>query len=236
MSQLIPMDAAVRDRAGKGAARATRRAGRVPCVIYGAKKDPAMISIDPKFLVSELKKPGFFIRQYEVKVNGGAERVLPRDVQYDPVNDRPLHVDFLRIDDKTQVNVEVPVRFINEEESPGLKRGGVLNVVRYEVEVLCEAGNIPDVFTFDLAGLEIGDSIHISSIELPAGVVPMIADRDFTIAGVAAPTVVSEEAAAEQAGDEGEEGLEGMEGLEGEEGAEGEEGEGEGEGGEKKED
>lgn len=226
MSQLVPLDAAVRNRYGKGPARATRRAGRVPCVIYGDKRDPAMISIDPKFLVAELKKPGFFIRQYEIKVNGNAERVLPRDVQYDPVSDRPLHVDFLRIDDKTKVNVEVPVRFINEEESPGLKRGGVLNVVRYVIEVVCEAGNIPDVFTFDLEGLEIGDSIHISSIELPEGIVPVISDRDFTIAGVAAPTVVSEEAAAEQAGvEEEEEGLEGIEGLEGEEGVEGEEGE-----------
>jgi len=229
MSQLVSMDAVVRDRAGKGAARAARRAGKVPAVIYGDKRDPALISIDPKFLVSELKKPGFFIRQYEVKVNGGAERVLPRDVQYDPVNDRPLHVDFLRINDKTKVNVEVPVRFINEEESPGLKRGGVLNVVRYEIEVICEAGNIPDVFTFDLEGLEIGDSIHISSIELPAGVTPVISDRDFTIAGVAAPTVVSDEATAEQSGEEGEEGFEGEEGAEGEvaegEGAEGEGGE-----------
>ncbi len=239
MSQLVPMDAAQRYSAGKGAARATRRAGRVPCIIYGDKRDPAMISIDPKFLVGELKRPGFFIRQYEIKVNGNAERVLPRDVQFDPVSDRPLHVDFLRIDDRTKVNVEVPVRFINEEESPGLKRGGVLNVVRYEIEVVCQAGNIPDVFTFDLTGLEIGDSIHISSIDLPEGVVPMISDRDFTVAGVAAPTVVSEEAAAEQAGGEDEEDLEGIEGLEGEEGEEGEgEGEAEGEAGdaEKKED
>lgn len=236
MSQLVPMDAAQRTGAGKGAARAIRRAGRVPCIIYGDKRDPAKISIDPKFLIGELKKPGFFIRQYEIKVNGNAERVLPRDVQYDPVSDRPLHVDFLRIDDKTTVNIEVPVRFINEEESPGLKRGGVLNVVRYEIEVICQVGNIPDVFTFDLTGLEIGDSIHISSIDLPEGVVPVIADRDFTVAGVAAPTVVSEEAAAEQAGVDEEEDLEGIEGLEGEEGIEGEaaEGEGEGEGGEKK--
>lgn len=241
MSQLVPMDAAQRDSAGKGAARAIRRAGRVPCIIYGDKRDPAMISIDPKFLIGELKRPGFFIRQYEIKVNGNAERVLPRDVQFDPVSDRPLHVDFLRIDDRTKVNVEVPVRFINEEESPGLKRGGVLNVVRYEIEVICEAGEIPDVFTFDLTGLEIGDSIHISALELPEGVVPVISDRDFTVAGVAAPTVVSEEAAAEQAGlDEEEEleDIEGLEGIEGEEGEEGEaaEGEGEAEGAEKKED
>jgi large subunit ribosomal protein L25 len=226
MAQLVPMDAQPRDRAGKGAARATRRAGRVPCVIYGDKKDPVLISIDPKVLFLQLREPGFFIRQFEVKVNGEAQRVLPRDVQYDPVTDIPLHVDFLRIDDRTLVTVEVPVQFINEEESPGLKRGGVLNVVRYEVEVNCAAGNIPEIFVANLEGLDIGDSVHISDIKLPEGVTPTVTDRDFTIAGVAAPTVVAEEAAAEQAeGEELEEGLEGEEGVEGEEGAEAAEGE-----------
>jgi len=230
MTELVPMEAQSRDRAGKGAARATRRAGRVPCVIYGDKKDPTLISIDPKALFLQLREPGFFIRQFDVKVNGSNERVLPRDVQYDPVTDIPLHVDFLRINDQTQVNVEVPVQFINDEESPGLKRGGVLNVVRYEVEVICAAGNIPEIFIADLTGLDIGDSVHISNIDLPEGVTPTITDRDFTIAGVAAPTVVRDEAAAEQAeGEEDEEGLEGEEGVEGEEGAEGEEGESEGE-------
>jgi large subunit ribosomal protein L25 len=199
MVELVAMDAQPRDRVGKGAARATRRAGRVPCVIYGDKKDPILISVDPKTLFMQLREPGFFIRQFEIKVNGEAQRVLPRDVQYDPVSDKPLHVDFLRINDQTKVHVEVPVQFINEEESPGIKRGGVLNVVRYEVEVVCAAGNIPDIFIADLAGLDIGDSVHISDIKLPEGVMPTITDRDFTVAAVAAPTVVAEEAAAEQA-------------------------------------
>ncbi|MDH3232303.1 MAG: 50S ribosomal protein L25/general stress protein Ctc [Alphaproteobacteria bacterium] len=225
MVQLVPMDAQPRDRAGKGAARAARRAGRVPCVIYGDNKDPMMISIDPQTLFMQLREPGFFIRQFEIKVNGEAQRVLPCDVQYDPLDDKPLHVDFLRINDQTQVTVDVPVQFINEEESPGLKRGGVLNVVRYEVEVVCAAGNIPDIFVADLTGLDIGDSVHISDIKLPDGVTPTITDRDFTVAAVAAPTVVAEEAAAEQAeGEEGEEGLEGEEGVE-VEGAEAGEGE-----------
>ena len=185
-----------------------------------------MIALDPKVLVAEIMKPGFFGRQYEIKVNGSGQRVLPRDVQWHPVTDRPLHVDFLRITDRTMVNVDVPVRFINEEESPGLKRGGVLNVVRYEVEVICAAGDIPEEIVIDLTGLDIGDSVHISTVGLPDGVRPAIADRDFTIAAVAAPTVVRDEAAeAAAAALEGEEGEE----LEGE-GVEGEEGEGEGEG------
>ena len=230
MVELVAMDAQPRDRVGKGAARAARRAGRVPCVIYGDKQDPALISIDPQVLFMQLREPGFFIRQFEIKVNGEVQRVLPRDVQYDPVSDKPLHVDFLRINDRTKVHVEVPVQFINEEESPGIKRGGVLNVVRYEVEVVCAAGDIPEIFIADLAGLDIGDSVHISDINLPAGVTPTITDRDFTIAGVAAPTVVRDEAAAEQAeGEEGEEGIEGEEGVEAAaEGAEGAEGEAKG--------
>jgi large subunit ribosomal protein L25 len=231
MVELVAMEAQPRDRVGKGAARATRRDGRVPCVIYGDKKDPTLISVDPKALFMQLREPGFFIRQFEIKVNGEAQRVLPRDVQYDPVTDVPLHVDFLRINDRTKVYVEVPVQFINEEESPGIKRGGVLNIVRHEVEVVCAAGDIPDIFVADLAGLDIGDSVHISNINLPDGVTPTITDRDFTIAGIAAPTVVAEEAAAEQAeGEEGEEGLEGEEGVEAAaEGAEAAEGEAGGE-------
>jgi large subunit ribosomal protein L25 len=235
MSDIAKFDAELRDRAGKGAARATRRAGRVPAVIYGNKEAPVMISVDPKALWRELDAPGFYIRQFDVAVDGKAHRVLARDVQFHPVNDRPLHVDFLRVTEKTRINVHIPVRFVEEEESPGLKRGGVLNVVRREVEVTCTVGNIPAEFVIDLTGMEIGDSAHISNIDLPEGVTPVISDRDFTIATVAAPTVVREEAAAEAAAALeaaeaaellGEEGLEGVEG----EAAEGAEGEGEGEG------
>lgn len=234
MAQLVPIDAQPRDRAGKGAARAARRAGRVPCVIYGDMKDPVMISIDPQMLFMQLREPGFFIRQFEIKVNGETQRVLPRDVQYDPLDDKPLHVDFLRINDRTKVHVEVPVQFINEEESPSLKRGGVLNVVRYEIEVLCAAGDIPEIFIADLAGLDIGDSVHISNMNLPAGVTPTITERDFTVATVAAPTVVAEDAAAEQA--EGEEGVEGAEGAEAEDAEAGDDDAGGGKEGEGKED
>lgn len=236
MSSIATMTAELRDRTGKGAARATRRSGRVPGVIYGNKEAPVLISVDPKALQNELESSGFYIRQFEVEVGGQSHRVLPREVQFHPVNDRPLHVDFLRVTEQTTINVSIPVTVVNEEESPGLKRGGVLNLVRREIEVTCAVGNIPSEFVIDLEGMEIGDSAHISQIKLPEGVVPVISDRDFTIATVAAPTVVREEAAAEAeaaaaallAAEEGE-GLEGLEGegVEGEEGAEGEAAEGE---------
>lgn len=227
MSSITAMTAELRDRAGKGAARATRRSGRVPGVIYGNKETPVLISVDPKALQSELESPGFYIRQFEVKFDGQSQRVLPRDVQFHPVNDRPMHVDFLRVTEQTTINVSIPVTVINDEESPGLKRGGVLNLVRREIEVTCTVGNIPSEFVLDLAGMEIGDSAHISQVTLPEGVVPVISDRDFTIATVAAPTVVRDEAVAEAAAAEAAllgEGVEG-EGIEGAEGAEGAEGE-----------
>lgn len=217
MSEANVLEAEARDRVGKGAARATRRAGRVPCVIYGAKKDPTSISIDPLVLRKSLDAGTFFSTVYEVKVNGGVERVLARDVQLHPVTDVPQHVDFLRVTAATKVTVEVPCRFLNEEESEGLKRGGVLNVVRYAIEVLCSVDNIPQEVDVDLAGTDIGDSVHFSQVTLPDGVEPTISDRDFTIATIAAPTIVEEE----DEGEEDEEGLELGEG-EGEGAAEGE--------------
>ena len=217
MSEANVLEAEARDRVGKGAARATRRAGRVPCVIYGAKKDPTSISIDPLVLRKSLDAGTFFSTVYEVKVNGGVERVLARDVQLHPVTDVPQHVDFLRVTAATKVTVEVPCRFLNDEESEGLKRGGVLNVVRYAIEVLCSVDNIPQEVDVDLAGTDIGDSVHFSQVTLPDGVEPTISDRDFTIATIAAPTIVEEE----DEGEEDEEGLELGEG-EGEGAAEGE--------------
>ncbi|MEE8516783.1 MAG: 50S ribosomal protein L25/general stress protein Ctc [Alphaproteobacteria bacterium] len=230
MSEVINFPASVRQKAGKGAARAIRRAGQVPAIVYGDKKDPMLIAVDPKVLGQELNKTGFFTKMVDLKVDNETHRALPRDVQFHPVTDRPIHVDFLRITADTQINVAVPVIFLNEEESPGIKRGGVLNVVRHEIEVTCAAERIPQSIDIDLTGLDIGDSIHISHITLPAGVIPTITDRDFTIATVAAPTVRAEEEAAEQAaaaaalleGEEGIEGEEAIEGVEGEEGAEGE--------------
>ena len=222
MSDLAVIEAELRDRAGKGAARATRRSGRIPAVIYGAGKDPVTISLDPGFLTAELKKPGFFITQFKVKAGKDEHQVMPRDVQFHPVTDDPLHVDFLRVTERTRVTVSVPMEFVNEEEAPGLEEGGVLNIVRHDVEVRCTVGNMPETLTADLTGLTIGDSIRISDIELPQGVKPTIADRDFLIATIAPPTIIVEEEDEE----EEEEGVEGEEG-EGEEGeeAEGEEGE-----------
>jgi large subunit ribosomal protein L25 len=191
MAQATIMTAEVRDRAGKGAARATRRAGRVPAVIYGNKEDPQMISLDPVQLIQQLQKPGFFARVCEVDVAGDNHKVLPRDIQLDPVTDRPLHVDFMRFSATTRVNVEIEVRYLNEDECPGLRGGGVLNIVRYTIEALCRPDDIPDFLTIDLAGLEIGDSVHISSVDLPNGVTPTITDRDFTILTIAAPTILA---------------------------------------------
>ncbi|MEL0012265.1 MAG: 50S ribosomal protein L25/general stress protein Ctc [Alphaproteobacteria bacterium] len=188
MADTVTFNAESRARVGKGAARAERRNGRVPAVIYGANKDPEAISIDPAQLRAARMQPGFFATLFVVEVEGNSQQVLCRDLQLHPVTDRPMHADFLRVTERTQINVEIPVSFENEEESPGLRQGGVLNVVRHVVEVICHAGSIPNDITVDLAGLEIGDSVHISNVSLPDGVKPTI-DRDFTIATIAAPTV-----------------------------------------------
>jgi len=224
MSDQNVIAAQVRERAGKGAARAARRAGMVPCVIYGAKKDPTIIAIERRKLVQEIEQGGFTSRLLDIDLGGnGKEHVLPRDIHYHPVTDVPMHVDFLRVTDSTLINVEVPVQFMGEEECPGLKVGGVLNIVRHSVELKCRAGAIPEILLANLGGLEIGDSIRISSIDLPGGAKPVISDRDFTVATIAAPTIQAEV----------EEDVEGEEGEGAEEGAEGEgEGEKKEEGGE----
>ena len=214
MTQVLNFSVETRDKAGKGAARTTRRKGRVPGIIYGDKKDPVMITVDPIELSKQISTPGFFGRVYHIKVDGTEHRVLPRDLQVDPVTDQPIHVDFMRFSANTRVNVEVMVIFQNEENCPGLRHGGVLNVVRHTVELRCRPDNIPESLEADLAELEIGDGIHISDIKLPEGVEPTITERDFTIATIAAPTIVEEEV------EEDEEALEGEEVLEGEEGKE----------------
>ncbi len=218
MVDFRPLVAHSRDRAGKGAARAVRKAGFVPAVIYGDKKAPTSISIEPIQLTKELDTGSFFTNVYEIDIDGTSERVLPRDVQFHPVNDKPLHVDFMRFGKNTMFAIEVTVEFINEEDSPGLVRGGVLNVVRYSVELMCSPINIPDTIVADLTGLDIGDSLHISQIELPEGVAPTITDRDFTVATIAAPSV--EELPEDEEVDEDAELAEGEEGEEGEEGSE----------------
>jgi large subunit ribosomal protein L25 len=193
MSQNVDMNAEARERAGKGAARAVRRAGRVPAVVYGGKEEPRLVSIDPRDVRKGLDAGIFYSTIYNLKIGGESERVIPRDVQMHPVKPLPQHVDFLRVSADTKITVDVSVHFLNEEESPGLKRGGVLNIVRHEVEVYCGVDDIPQGFDIDLTGLEIGDSIHASALALPTGVELTITDRDFTIATVAAPTVVAEE-------------------------------------------
>ncbi len=232
MADSTILAAEVRERAGKGAARATRRAGRVPAVIYGNKQDPLLISIDPVDLMHQLRGPGFFARVFEIPVNGESYRVLARDLQLDPVTDRPIHVDFMRFSAATRLVVDVQMVFENESECPGIKVGGVLNVVRHAIELRCAPDGIPESISVDLTGLEIGDSIHISDVKLPENVELTITDRDFTIATIAAPTIYTEPEE-EVEGEEGEEGEEGVEAAEGEaaegEAAEGEAAEGEGE-------
>ncbi len=193
MADIVSIPASARERSGKGAARATRRAGHIPAVVYGNKESPTLISVEPKLLKQQLSRSGFFTRLVDIDLDGKKHRVLPRDVQYHPVSDQPIHVDFMRVAANATVTVAVPVQFINETQSPGLKKGGVLNIVRHEVELVCPVAAIPQHITVDLAGREIGDSIHISMIELPEGVRPTITDRDFTVATVAAPTVQTEE-------------------------------------------
>jgi large subunit ribosomal protein L25 len=195
-TKTISLEATLRDRVGKGAARATRRSGRVPAVIYGDKKDPVSISLDPKALRTELSHAGFFSHLIEITLDGAKHRTLARDIQLHPVTDEPLHADFVRVGAGTRTHVQVPVTFENQAASPGLKRGGVLNIVRHELDLICSAENIPEHIVVDLTGLEIGDSVHISAIKLPEGVTSAISERDFTIASIASPTVRAEDSPA----------------------------------------
>jgi large subunit ribosomal protein L25 len=188
MSDTLTLPAETRERAGKGASRALRREGRVPAVVYGGNEEPLTIHVEEKELRRQLGTGHFFNSIVEVEVGGKKLRTLPKDVAFHPVNDRPLHADFLRLSKDDKVHVNVPVLFINEEASPGLKRGGVLNMVRHELELVCESDKIPDDIQIDVTGLDIGDSIHISFVTLPAGSVSAITDRDFTIATIVAPS------------------------------------------------
>ena len=196
MPEITTLSAEPRARAGKGAARATRRAGRVPGIIYGDNKEPVLISLEPRELSHALASRSFFATLVYVTVGGLVHRTLPRDVQYHPASDAPMHVDFMRVGGHTRITVTVPVVFINPEMSPGIRRGGILNIVRHGIELNCPVDNIPDQLVVELDGLEIGDSIHVSRIIIPEGCRPTISDRDFTIASIAASSAVREEAAA----------------------------------------
>lgn len=206
MAEVTTIPASPRAAAGKGSARQARRDGLVPAVIYGNKEDPIMLTLERRFLVRQLTNPQFFIQLVDVEIGGTKHRVLPRDIQFHPVTDVPMHVDFLRFDPKRKITALVPVLFENEDDSPGIRKGGVLNIVRHEVEVLCTADDIPPEFVIDLTGLDVGDAIHASRVPLPADVEFVISDRDFTIATIAAPTVVRDEAEEAAEGEEGEEG------------------------------
>lgn len=221
MAEIITLAAEPRQRSGKGTAREARRNGRLPAIIYGSKEEPLPITVERRLVEQEIAKSGFFIRLLDIEINGTKHRVLPRDTQFHPVTDVPLHVDFLRYSADRKITVEVPVHFLNEEEAPGIKVGGVLNIVRHTIEVLCTADRIPEGFDIDLTGLEIGDSVHASTLTLPQDVELTITDRDFTVATIAAPTIMPVEE------EEAEEGAEGEEGVEGEAEAEGAEGEAE---------
>ena len=196
MPEIISLNAEPRPRAGKGAARAMRRSGRVPGIIYGDKREPVLISLEPRELARVLDRPGVFATLVDLSVDGTTHRTLPRDIQYHPISDAPLHVDFMRVAAGAQVTVTVPVAFINHERSVGLRRGGILNIVSHGIEMICSVDNIPERVVVDLDGLDIGDSIHIGAVEMPEGARPLIRQRDFTIASIAASSAVKEEAAA----------------------------------------
>jgi large subunit ribosomal protein L25 len=193
MSDTLTLPAETRDRAGKGASRALRRSGRVPAVVYGGNEEPLTIHVEEKELRRQLGTGHFFNSIVDVEVGGKKLRTLPKDVAFHPVSDRPLHVDFLRLSKDSKVHVNVPVVFINEEQSPGLKKGGVLNIVHHSLDLVCDADKIPDEISIDVTGLEIGDSIHIDNIALPAGTADGSHERDLTIATIVAPSALKSE-------------------------------------------
>ena len=190
MSDQLTLSAETRDRAGKGASRELRRQNRIPAVIYGNKQEPELIHVEEKALIKLLMTGHFSNSVVELDLGGKKQITLPKDVAFHPVSDRPLHVDFLRIVKGAKVEVNVPVVFINEELSPGLKRGGVLNIVRHELELICDNDKLPDDIQIDVSGFDVGDSIHISNVKLPAGSESKITDRDFTIATIVAPSAM----------------------------------------------
>ena len=194
MAETSELNATRREAGGKGAARAIRREGRVPAVIYGDNKDPESISLDFVDVLKALHTGLFLSTVYKINVEGGDQsRVIPRDIQVDPIKDFPMHVDFLRIAKDARLVVEITVNFIGEEESPGMKRGGVLNIVRHEIEISAPADAIPESIEADISELDIGDTLHASALKLPKGVELTITDRDFTVASLAGQVAEEEE-------------------------------------------
>lgn len=196
MSDIVTLEAELRSGTGTGSARAVRRDGKIPAVVYGGTKGPEHVALNGRDLTRQYLTGRFLTTIYELKVNGSVSRVIPREVQLHPVSDRVIHADFMRLVAGTRVRLPIPVHFKGQEDSPGIKKGGVLNIVRHEVELYCPAERIPAFIELDLKGTEIGDSLHISAVKLPEGVRPVIANRDFTVATVAAPSGYGEAAAA----------------------------------------
>lgn len=216
MADVITIEAQARERIGKGASRATRRAGFVPAVIYGDKKDPESIQIKANELQRLLNRGGFMSQTYDVVVDGKKTTVLPRDLQLHPVSDAPMHIDFLRLGKGATVTMAVPVHVVGEDESQGLKRGGVINHTRHDIELNVPADAIPEAIEVNVAELDLGEAIKISDITLPEGAVPTITDRDFTILAIVAPSGLKSAQDAEEEGEEGEEAVEGEEATDGE--------------------
>jgi large subunit ribosomal protein L25 len=203
MAAKAVLKAIARPGAGKGAARAARRAGNVPGVIYGDKKPPVSIAVESAELTKRIYAGHFLTTVLEVDVDGAKHQVIPRGFQLDPLRDEPTHVDFQRIAPGTTLRVGIPMKFVNQEASPGIKRGGALNIVRHNVEFICPVEKIPEFITADLTGLEIGKSLHISAVQLPEGIKPMIRDRDFTIATIVSSSgYLEEQAQAKQKAEE----------------------------------
>lgn len=192
MSDALTLPAESRERAGKGASRALRREGRVPAVIYGGKEEPQIIHVEEKELVRQLMTGHFMNSIVQVELGGDTVRTLPKDIALHPVTDRPTHVDFFRLAKGAKVDVSIPVVFVDEADSPGLVKGGVLNVVRHELELVCEADKIPGEIAISVAGKDVGDSLHISEVNLPAGSESAITDRDYTIATLVAPSALKQ--------------------------------------------
>ena len=216
MADIPSIDATLREGTGKGAARAARREGLVPGVIYGGGEDPIAINMKFNELFKCLKDGKFMSTLFNLRVDGNEGRVICRNVQRDVVKDLPTHVDFLRLSRKSRINLFIPVEFVGTEECPGLKRGGTMTVIRNEVELKVTAGNIPEQLTADLSGLDIGDTINISDIEMPEGARPMVTDRDFVIANIAAPSSLKSADDEDETEDEAVEGAEGAEDAEAE--------------------
>jgi large subunit ribosomal protein L25 len=193
MRETLDLKVEPRGKTGKGAAYQARKAGRIPGIVYGGDKEPENVHVDARTL-SRLHETGSFLQTLVMlETEGKKTRVIPRAVQLDPVTDRPVHIDFLRLTPGGTISLDIPVRFRGHEVSPGIKKGGVVNIVRHEVALLCPVDNIPEYIEGDLSALDIGDSLHISAFALPAGTRPMIRGRDFTVATMAAPTTFTEE-------------------------------------------